>query len=579
MWLYLVDEDTVIISEFLPGSNATAITVTENAVTYMRDTLGYEVFRVPDHNGFHPNDPQAHFTYTNAFRVNDRIFIPTYGEGNSSHLARDAEALHSWELAAPGVEIVPIDSYDIIWAAGAIHCIVMQVPRYTDSAPSAALISPAGGELLVPGTTHDITWTATDDREVDSIDIYYSTDDGQTYADTVWLDGTDAGSHAWQVPQVETDQARVKLVAHDAEANFDEAVSETAFTIMGSLQRDYDLGTGIVNKGWGYQTLSWGSLDGVRRPAEVGTEISALQSSAYARMAASDATGGDTDPNRYRSPVPSGGRETTHIFEFLIAQDPATIVDIGVVWEGYGDAAIQMELYVWDYVEGQWCDGRGMCGQNRFMDNFAGNRDAELTGHIRSDFDRYLDPIGWMTLLVYGERSSQESMHDYLSVTVTWDNCPDVLNPDQSDVDLDGIGDACDNCVFTVNRQQENDDGDLRGDACDCAPSDGTAFEVPFEIQGLVMLDATTLEWESDAANSGSGTLYDVMRGSVSGLPTSYDGTCIDPGVGGVSSSDTDPPPASGQGYFYLVRGSNVCGDGTYGYASDLAERLSTACP
>jgi agmatine/peptidylarginine deiminase len=579
MWLYLVDEDTVIISEFLPGSNATAISVTNDAATYMQDVLGYEVIRVPDHNGFHPNDAQAHFTYTNAFRVNDKIFIPSYGQGDASHLHRDDEALQAWRVAAPDAEIVPIDSYDIIWAAGAIHCVVMQVPRYTQPEPAACLTSPAGGELLVPGTTHDVTWTATDDQHVDAVDLYYSTDDGQTYGGTIWLGGTDAGSYPWEVPQEETAEARVKLVARDGAGNATEAVSEAPFTIMGSLQRVYDfsLGAGTVHRAWGYQSVSWASLDGVRRPAEAATEISSLQTDAYTKIAWSDAIGGDTDPNRYRSPTPSGGRESTHIFEFFTVQDPSSIVDIGILWEGYGDECLQMELYIWDYVAGQWCDGRGMCGENRFVDNFAGNRDAELSGHIRGDFERYIEN-GWMTLLVYAERPSQESMHDYVSVTVTWDNCPDVVNPDQGDADFDGVGDLCDNCPLTVNRDQADFDGDLRGDACDCAPLDGTAFDVPHEIQGLRLADGTTLQWESDAANSGSGTVYDVLRGSVSGLPVGYDGVCHEPGVEGESTSDPDPPPA-GSGFFYLIRGSNACGDGTYGYDSADQERESAACP
>ena len=30
---------------------------------------------------------------------------------------------------------------------------------------------------------------------------------------------------------------------------------------------------------------------------------------------------------------------------------------------------------VWDDVAQQWCDGAGLCGENRYMDNYAGNRD------------------------------------------------------------------------------------------------------------------------------------------------------------------------------------------------------------
>ena len=91
------------------------------------------------------------------------IFISTYRDGNPAYSDEDAEALANWTAAAgPDVEIIQIDCYNIIPAAGAIHCIVMQVPRYMDQEPSAHVIWPNGGELLVSGTTQTISWAATD---------------------------------------------------------------------------------------------------------------------------------------------------------------------------------------------------------------------------------------------------------------------------------------------------------------------------------------------------------------------------------------------------------------------------------
>jgi hypothetical protein len=47
------------------------------------------------------------------------------------------------------------------------------------------------------------------------------------------------------------------------------------------------------------------------------------------------------------------------------------------------------------------------------------------------------------------------------------DNCPQVPNVDQADMDGDGRGDVCDNCPGTPNADQSDGDGDGLGDVCD----------------------------------------------------------------------------------------------------------------
>ena len=449
MWMYIVDEANVIISEFKPGSDPTAIQITNDAVPYM-ESLGFKVYRTPAWNAVHPSYGDTHYTYTNAFRVNDRIFVSTFGGGDPDYLDEDAEARTQWEAAAgPGVEIVAIDCYDIIWAAGAIHCIVMQVPRYTEPVPSVHVISPCGGELLVGGTTHTISWVATDTDNVaiPQVDLYYSADGGGSY--TYITTTTDTGTYDWTVPELFTFEAKVKVVVTAADLDAAEAVSAGVFQISTARQTVYDFttGAGVDKFGWGHETSGWLSVDGNRMPVTTG--IDTLVGGAYEKLAYSDATGGDTDANRYRSPNPATNNESTHVLEFAIAQDPALIDDIGILWEGYADHCTQVELYIWDYVAAQWCDGRGLMGQNRFMDNWAGNRDGYLGGHIRADFERYLDDEGVLTLLVYSERGTVHfsgyyyipSFHDYVAVTVS-------LVSGTGDFDGDGNVDGDDYVAF-----------------------------------------------------------------------------------------------------------------------------------
>jgi agmatine/peptidylarginine deiminase len=460
MWFYIVDEDTVIISEFLPGENPTAINVTNNAVPYM-EALGFEVFRVPALNDWNPGGSNTHYTYTNAYRVNDRIFIPSYGVGGGAHIARDADALATWQAAAPEAEIVQINCWNIIWAAGAIHCIMMQVPRYESPVPAAHVISPDGGEVLVAGTTHDLQWAATDDVAVTSVDLSYSTDGGITFPYPIATGEANDGHYDWTVPATVSDQVVVRVEANDGDSNVGIGDSADTAKITGTMRSVYDfsVNAGVDRWAWGTQTGSWASnVRANRYPV-----VSELTSTNYARLSTSNATGGDSDTGRYITGFPSSGFETTHVFEFTIAEDPALILDIGILWEGYGDDCTQMEMYVWNEFRGAWADALGWYGENRFMDNFAGNRDETLEGHIDGSFGDYLDPDGLLTILLYGERSGDRSFHDYMAVTVVhrlpadldgdgvvgvsdfllllavWGPCAD---PDDCPADLDGSGDV-----------------------------------------------------------------------------------------------------------------------------------------
>lgn len=117
-------------------------------------------------------------------------------------------------------------------------------------------------------------------------------------------------------------------------------------------------------------------------------------------------------------------------------------------------------------------------------------------------------------------------------------------------------------------------------DGADCAPGNQEAFLPPPEAGGLrFAVDGVTLSWDSLAALSGTGTVYDVLRGSLSDLPVGAASEfCLEIDSLDLLAFDI-ALPALGTGFYYAVRGDNVCAKGTYGFTSSGVERLSLACP
>ena len=66
---------------------------------------------------------------------------------------------------------------------------------------------------------------------------------------------------------------------------------------------------------------------------------------------------------------------------------------------------------------------------------------------------------------------------------------------------------------------------------------------------------------------------WQVAQGSFESIPQEFTHTVPVPGL-----LDMATPP-SGAGFWYLVRGRNACGSGSYGQQSDSVERTTEVCP
>jgi hypothetical protein len=100
---------------------------------------------------------------------------------------------------------------------------------------------------------------------------------------------------------------------------------------------------------------------------------------------------------------------------------------------------------------------------------------------------------------------------------------------------------------------------------------------VPPETNNLIVAaDKVTFGW----AAASFATQYDVLRGSTEAFPVGPGGSdevCFD-NLAGTTLLDA-AVPLPGTGFWYLSRGANACGSGTYGTQGDGASRTTKTCP
>ena len=118
-------------------------------------------------------------------------------------------------------------------------------------------------------------------------------------------------------------------------------------------------------------------------------------------------------------------------------------------------------------------------------------------------------------------------------------------------------------------------DGDAHPDAAcggnDCLDSNATIWLAPAAVTNLLISTPSPANpsWDSQAASSGPGTLYDLTSGTMGpagGTISFATASCLQ-SSSSTNYSDPRPGPPSGTAFWYLARGRNACGTGTYGSA------------
>lgn len=122
--------------------------------------------------------------------------------------------------------------------------------------PTVAVTSANGGETWYIGTGQSITWSASDNVGVTSVDLLLSRDGGATFPETIASGVANSGSFAWTVTGPSTGTAILKVVAHDAAANTAFDVSDANFAIQDAVTGTL-LSTFVANAVDGGIQLRW----------------------------------------------------------------------------------------------------------------------------------------------------------------------------------------------------------------------------------------------------------------------------------------------------------------------------------
>ena len=131
----------------------------------------------------------------------------------------------------------PIDDLNPTYA-GQLGTGRINAARCLDSeGPVINVSSPPAGEKIKGGTSRNISWSTTIEGfaiSPESISIYYSTDSGATFPNTIASDIPNSGSHSWDIPRIDSGSVRIKVTGRDLIENLSFGLNSGNFTVDSS---------------------------------------------------------------------------------------------------------------------------------------------------------------------------------------------------------------------------------------------------------------------------------------------------------------------------------------------------------
>jgi len=237
-----------------------------------------------------------HHGAVNATNVNwlnaiqPKIGIVTAGIGNSyGHpTATVMDRLHAYGVRTYWSEIgsgaAPNPDYDKV-ANGPIRIVATWQPGGVDSvyaaayadtftnsgsaadqiAPSVTVLYPNGGETVAAGSPANVTWNATDNVGVTSVDVAYSLDNGANWS-PIAAGVPNSGSYPWAVPNSTSSIALARVKAYDGAGNSTAIASASDFIIADQTAPSVTVVSPNGGESWASgsaETITWSAGDNI----------------------------------------------------------------------------------------------------------------------------------------------------------------------------------------------------------------------------------------------------------------------------------------------------------------------------
>lgn len=134
-------------------------------------------------------------------------------------------------------------------------------------APTMTVTTPNGGQIWDTGSSHKVTWKATDNVAVVRVDLSYSIDGGALWT-TVASGLANTGSYTWTLPRnVATNNALFKAAAKDSAGNAASDVGNAPFAIRDTIAPVVTVTTPDGGQIWdsgSTHSVTWTATDNVR---------------------------------------------------------------------------------------------------------------------------------------------------------------------------------------------------------------------------------------------------------------------------------------------------------------------------